>query len=132
MPLVEELRQRVDRCQVQDVLHVLELDAVLEVFEDGLAGAQQVPILQLGALDSSVVDERAVGRLQIDHDEVPEHAVHDGMTAADQITIYAYGALVAATDRNFLVRQVDAPPHLRAGHDHQARLSGTLWAFGWE
>ena len=43
MPFVEQLRQRVDRCQAQDVLHVLELEAVLEVFEDGLAGAQQDP-----------------------------------------------------------------------------------------
>jgi hypothetical protein len=63
---------------------------------------------------------------------VPEHPVYDRVATTHQITVDAHGAFVAATDRNFFVSQVDASAHLCAGHDDQARLSGTLGAFGWE
>src|SRR5450432_2515546 len=54
------------------------------------------------------------------------------MATADEIAVYAHGALLAAADRHFLMGQVDAASHLWTRDDDQARLPGALGPFGRE
>ncbi len=126
--LVVRVGQGVDDGEPIDLLVILRLDvAAGEVAIDAVADAQVVAVLQLADGGGHVVDEGAVGALQVDGVVAVRPRLNPSVAARDGVVVDADVTVVAATQDDRRVGQRVAGPHAGPGGvdvDHAGITTG--------
>jgi hypothetical protein len=122
---IVQLCETIQGHQAIDLFVILRLDVVAgQELEHRAADANLIAVSQEPLADRHLVDEGAVGRVEIAQHPAPCAAHHAGVVAGDVVDVELHVDRGGAAQDQVAILECDALPDLGAQDDHEAGGSG--------